>query len=106
MMSDPITVHATLGRSAHLCCLGVFGGVIIPAHAEHVLRAVVELREAVELAVGVVNAGLVDATKRGLSDVGAVEERLEDLSALVKVPCSSQVKSLRGWSNLILQVSG
>lgn len=71
----------SLERSAHLCGLGVFGGVVIAAHAEHVLRAVVELGEAVELAVAVVDAGLVDAAQGGLSVVCAVEERLEDLSA-------------------------
>lgn len=95
-----------LGRCAHLSSLGVFGGVVVPAHAEHVLRAVVELREAVELAVAVVDAGLVDAAEGGLRVVGAVEERLEDLSALVKVPRASQVESLRGRPDLVLQVSG
>lgn len=95
-----------LGRCAHLSGLGVFGGVVVPAHAEHVLRAVVELREAVELAVAVVDAGLVDAAEGSLRVVGAVEKRLEDLSALVKVPRASQVESLRGRPDLVLQVSG
>lgn len=92
--------------SIYLCSLGIFGGVVIPAHAEHVLRAVVELREAVELTVAVVNVGLVDTTERGLSLVGAVEERLENLPAQVKVSCASQMEPLRRWSDLILQVGG
>lgn len=95
-----------MGCSAHLGGLGVFGGIVITAHAEHVLRAVVELGEAVELAVAVVDAGLVDAAQRRASVVGAVKERLEDLSAQVKVPCASQVESLRWGSDLVLQISG
>lgn len=98
MISDQITVRS----SAYFCGLGVLGGVVIATHAEHVLRAVVELGEAVELAVAVVDAGLVDAAQRRLSVVGAVEEWLEDLSAQVKVPCASQVESLGWGSNLVL----
>lgn len=102
MISDPTAVR--WDAAAHLCGLGVFGGVVIAAHAQHVLRAVVELGEAVELAVAVVDAGLVDATQGRLSVVGAVEERLEDLSAQVKVPRAPQVEPLRWGSNLVLQV--
>lgn len=99
-------VHVVSICSIYLCSLGIFGGVIIPAHAEHILRAVVELREAVELTVVVVNVGLVDTTERGLSLVGAVEERLENLPAQVKVSCASQMEPLCRWSDLILQVGG
>lgn len=85
---------------------GILWSVIIPAHAQHILRAVVELREAVELTVAVVNGRLVDATEGGLGLVGAVEERLQNLPTQVKVPGASQVELLRRWTDLILQVCG
>lgn len=90
----------------HLGSPGILGGVVIPAHAQHILRAVVELREAVELTVVVVDGWLVDTVEGRLGLVGAVEERLENLSALVKVPRASQMELLRGRTNLILQVCG
>ncbi len=92
--------------SIYLGSPGILGSVIIPAHAQHVLRAVVELREAVELAVAVVNGWLVDTAEGGLGLVGAVEERLENLSTLVKVSCASQMELLCRWTDLILQVCG
>lgn len=73
---------------------GIFGSVIVPAHTQHVLCAVVELREAVELTVAVINVWLVDTIERGLGLIGTVEERLENLSTLVKVSCASQIELL------------
>lgn len=90
----------------YLSCLGIFRSVIIPAHAQHILRAVVELREAVELTVAVVNGRLVDTTEGGSGLIGAVEEWLENLATLVKVSCAPQIELLRRWTNLILQVCG
>lgn len=84
--------------------LGVFGSVIIPSNAQHVLRAVVELREAVELAVGVIDGRLVDSAEGSEGLVGAVEERLQDLSALGKGSGASQMQLLRRWTNFIQQV--
>lgn len=92
--------------SIYLGSPGVLGSVVIPAHAQHVLRAVVELREAVELTVAVVDGWLVDTTEGGLGLVGAVEERLENLSTLVKVSGASQVELLCRRTNLILEVCG
>lgn len=92
--------------SIYLGSPGIFGSVIVPAHAQHILRAVVELRKAVKLTVAVVNGWLVDTTQGGLGLIGAVEERLENLSTLVKVSCASQMELLCGWTNLILQVGG
>lgn len=65
-------------RLIYLCCLGVFGGIIIPTHAQHILCTVVELREAIKLAVVVAYHWLIDAAEGGLGVVGAVEERLEN----------------------------
>lgn len=62
----------------HLGCLGVFGGTVVSTHAQHVLCTVVELREAIKLAVVVVDHWLIDATDGGLGVIGAVEERLEN----------------------------
>lgn len=97
-------VHVNVLCSIYLGSSGIFGSVIIPAHAEHILRAVVELREAIELAIVVVNGRLVDTTERGLGVIGAIEERLENLPTLVKVSCASQMEPLRRWADLILQV--
>lgn len=86
--------------------LSIFGSVIIPTHAQHILRTVVEFRETVELTVVVVYLWLVDPTEGGLSLIGAVEKWLKNLSTKVKVPRSSQVELLCRWTNLILQVCG
>ena len=88
----------------YLGSLGIFGSVIISAHAQHVLRAVIELGEAVELTVAVVDGRLVDATEGGQGLVSAVEERLENLSALVEVPRASQIELLCRRTDFILQV--
>lgn len=101
-----MTVHVVFLCSIYLGSLGIFGSVIVPSHAEHILRAVVELREAVELTIVVVNGRLVDATEGGLGVIGAVEERLDNQPTLVKVSCTSQMEPLRRWTNLILQVCG
>lgn len=92
--------------SIYLGSLGIFGSVIISAHAQHVLCAVVELREAVELTVAVVDGWLVDATEGGQGLVSAIEERLENLSALVEVSCASQIELLCRRTDFILQVCG
>jgi len=90
----------------YLGSVGILGSVVVPSHAQHILRAVVELREAVELTVGVVDGGLVDAAEGAQGLVGAVEERLQNLSALVKVSRASQMQLLRRWTDFIPQVCG
>lgn len=92
--------------SVYLCSADIFGSIIIPAHAEHILCAVVELREAIELTIAVVNGRLVDTIKGRLGHIGAVEKWLQNLPTLVKVSCASQMEPLRGWTDLILQVCG
>lgn len=92
--------------SIYLGCLGVFGSIIIPAHAQYILRAVVELREAIELAVVVVDGGLVHTAEGGMGLIGVVEEWLKNLPTLFKVSCASQIEPLGRWTNLILQVCG
>lgn len=100
------SVLANLLNRIYLGSSGIFGSIIIPAYPEHILRAVVELGEAVELTIDVVNGGLVDTTEGGLGLIGAVEEGLENLPTLVKVSCASQVETLCRRTNLILQVCG
>lgn len=95
-----------LGGTVTLGSVGILGSVVVPSHAQHILRAVVELREAVELTVGVVDGGLVDAAEGAQGLVGAVEERLQNLSALVKVSRASQMQLLRRWTDFIPQVCG
>lgn len=103
---NTINIYIFLSRLIYLGCLGVFGGIIIPTHAQHVFCTVIELREAIKLAVVVGYCWLIDTAEGGLGVVGAVEERLKNESALVKVSRSSQVEPLLGRSNLILQVRG
>lgn len=85
---------------------GIFGSIVIPTHTQNVFCAVIELREAIELAVAVVYCRLVHAVEGAMSVVGAVQEGLENLSALVKVSRASQIQLLRRCPNLIFQVSG
>lgn len=76
---------------AYLCSIDIFGGVVISAHTQHILCAVVKLREAIELAVGEVDRGLVDAIQRGVGLVGAVEEGLKLQAALLEISTPTQV---------------
>lgn len=91
--------------SVHLSSVGIFGGVVVSSHAQHIFSTVVELREAVELAVGEVDGWLVDSVQRGVGVVGAVEERLEQQTAAVEVSSASQVNSLVLRTHLVLEVS-
>lgn len=52
-----------MGTLAHPSRPGVLRGVIVPPHAQDIFCAVVELGEAVELAVAVVYGRLVDAVE-------------------------------------------
>lgn len=99
-------VHLIFLSSIYLGCLGIFGSIIIPAHAQYILCAVVELREAIELTIVVVDGGLVHTTEGGVGLIGVVEEWLENLPTLLKVSCASQIEPLGRWTNLILQVCG
>lgn len=92
------------GNVSYLRSLGVLSRIVIPANAQHILGAVVEFREAIELAPVVVDGRLVHTTEGGLGLVGAVEEGLENLSALIEVSRASQVKP--GRANFILKVCG
>lgn len=105
-MRESFIVLVVFLCSVYLCSPDIFGSIIIPAHAEHILRTVVELREAIELTIAVVNGRLVDTIKGGLGVIGAVEKGLQNLPALVKVSCASQMEPLCGWTDLILQVCG
>ncbi len=91
--------------SVHLSSFGIFGGVVVSSDAQHIFSTVVELREAVELAVGEVDGRLVDSVQRCVGVVGAVEERLEQQTAAVEVSSASQVNSLVLRTHLILAVS-
>lgn len=92
--------------SVYLGGSGIFRSIIIPAHTQHVLHAVVELWKAIKLAVAVVNRWLVDAAQGRLGVIGSVEERLENPSALVEVSRPPKVEPLRRRSDLIQQVGG
>lgn len=76
LRSPPSTVelcwHLNFFSATHLGSLGVLRSIIISTHAQHILHAVVELREAIELTVAVVNCRLVDAIEGGLGVIGAV----------------------------------
>lgn len=76
LRSQPSTVelcwHLNFFSATHLGSLGVLRSIIISTHAQHILHAVVELREAIELTVAVVNCRLVDAIEGGLGVIGAV----------------------------------
>lgn len=89
----------------YLSSIGIFGGVVVSSHAQHVFSTVVKLREAVELAVGEVDGRLVDSVKRCVGVIGAVEERLEQQTAALEVSCATQVHPLVLRTQLILQVS-
>lgn len=89
----------------YLSSIGIFGGVVVSTHAQHIFSTVVELGEAVELAVGEVDGRLVDSVKRGVGVIGAVEERLEQQTAAVEVSSAAQVHPLVLGTHLILKVS-
>lgn len=88
----------------YLSSLCIFRGVVISTHAQNVLHAVEELREAIKLAVGVIDDGLVDAAQRRLSAIGAVKEGDKNLPTLVEVARSPQMELLSSRTDLILQV--
>lgn len=90
--------------SVHLSSVGIFGGVVVSSHAQHIFGTVVELREAVELAVGEVDGWLVDSVQRGVGVVGAVEERLEQQTAAIEVSSATQVHPLLLRTHIILEV--
>ena len=104
--TDKVTYWVIFLCGTYLSRLCIFWSIIIPAHAQHILRAVVEFREAIELTVAVVNGRLVDTTEGGVGLICVVEERLENLATPVKVSCASQMELLCRWTNLILQVCG
>lgn len=87
-----------------LCSPGVLGGVVGATNAQHVLGAVVELREAIELTPVVVDGRLVHPAEGGQGVIGAVEEGLEDQPTPVKVSGASQMEPRR--TDLILKVCG
>lgn len=91
--------------SVHLSSVGIFGGVVVSSHAQYIFSTVIELREAVELAVGEVDGRLVDSIQWCVGVVGAVEEWLEQQMAAVEVSSASQVNSLVLRTHLILEVS-
>lgn len=92
------------GNVTYLRSLGILSRIVIPANAQHILGAVVEFREAIELTTVIIDCRLVHATEGGLGLIGAVEEWLENLSALVEVSRASQMKPRR--TNFILKVCG
>lgn len=92
--------------AVYLGSLGIFGSVIVSAHAQHVLCAVVELGETKELAVVEVNGRLEDAVQRRRSLIGAVEKGLKPKSAPVKVARAEHVELLFRGADLIPQVCG
>lgn len=87
-----------------LCSAGVLGSVVGATNAQHILCAVVELREAIEVTPVVVDGRLVHPTEGGLGVTGVVEEGLENLPTLVKVSGASHMKPRR--TNFILKACG
>lgn len=87
---------------SHLCSTGVLCGVVVAPHAQHILGAVVELREAVELAVVEVDGWLVDAIEGGVRLIGAVQKRLQEQAARVKVSGSADVDPLARRTHFVL----
>lgn len=87
-----------------LCSAGVLGSVVGAADAQHILCAVVELREAIELAPVVVDGRLVHPAEGGPGVIGAVQEGLQNLPTPVKVSGASQVEPRR--THFILKVCG
>ncbi|TNN74295.1 hypothetical protein EYF80_015538 [Liparis tanakae] len=104
-VTSPAGGVATVNTDQSVCVCSTLGR---PLGSRRPMRSfrVVELGEAVELTVGVVDGRLVDAAEGRQGLVGAVEERLQDLSTLVKVSGASHMQLLRRWTDFILQVCG
>lgn len=87
---------------SHLCSSGVLCGIVVTTHAKHILSAIIELREAVELAVLEVDGWLVDAIEGGVGLVGAVQEWLQEQAARIEVSSSAYVDPLAHRTYFVL----
>lgn len=79
---------------SYLSSLGKCWPVVAATNAQHVLGAVEELREAIELAVVEVDWGLVNAIQGGLAGVGAGQQGAQHRPTSSPVSLSSDVKDL------------
>lgn len=90
----------------HLCSSGELGSAVIAPHAQHILSAVVKLRESVEFAVLEVHGGLEDAVQGALGAVGSVQEGLQQLPAQLEVAGATQVQGEPVLLQLIPRIPG
>lgn len=89
---------------SHLCSFGELGGAVIAAHPQHILGAVIELGEAIELAALELQGGLEDAVQGALPLAGSVEQRPQQLPALLEVAGAAQVQRQPGLLQLLARL--